>query len=159
MLFLYFYFPTNLEFSVDKKFKTKKFYIFNEKQSLAVIKIHVCIMYFFAGFDKLLGYNWRNGESMWRVLTEYNVTNLFDFKKLYRTPFFFILGWLTIIFELLYPVFINLKFTRNFWLISIIIMHALIALFLGLTTFSLIMVILNLTAYYYPFLNISNEKK
>lgn len=151
-------FPTNKYFSLDKKFRFKQYYLFDDKYALLIIKIHVCIMYFFAGFDKLIGYNWRNGESMWRVLTEYNNTNLYDFKRLYNTPFFYISGWVTIIFEMLYPIFINIKKTRLFWLISIILLHLFIALILGLSYFSLIMIILNLTAYYYPSIQFKNEK-
>lgn len=34
-----------------------------------LLKIFVGVSYFFSGFDKLLGYNWRNGESIWKAIT------------------------------------------------------------------------------------------
>ena len=58
--------------------------------------------------EKLSGFNWRNGESVWKALHLPNFTNDFnvDVTWLGAYPWVFvILGWSTIIIELFYPLF------------------------------------------------------
>ncbi len=119
---------------------------------LKLFQTHVCIMYFFSGLEKLMGYNWRNGESIWRMLHGYNATESVNFDFLYNTPIPLLIGWATVMLELLYPLFINIQQTRKWWLAGIVIFHVSIAFFMGLYFFSSVMIILNLTAYYMPFM-------
>ncbi|MDN3582449.1 HTTM domain-containing protein [Mucilaginibacter flavus] len=119
---------------------------------LKLFQTHVCIMYFFSGLEKLMGYNWRNGESIWRMLHGYNATESVNFDFLYNTPIPLLIGWATVMLELLYPLFINIQQTRKWWLAGIVIFHVSIAFFMGLYFFSSVMIILNLTAYYMPFI-------
>jgi hypothetical protein len=156
-LFYCFIFPVGNQFSLDR-------YIFKtgcpkpvHNGYLYVFRAHVCIIYFFSGFEKLLGYNWRNGESIWKMVHGYNMTSFINLDFLYKTPLFLIAGWMTIILEMLYPFFINIGKTRNLWLFPIITFHLMIAFFMGLYFFSSIMIILNLAAYYIPFMK--NEEK
>ena len=125
----------------------------NSNKYLWILQSHVCIIYFSSGFEKLLGINWRNGESIWKMVHSYQITNLINFDQLANTPFFLIIGWGTIILEMFYPLFINLKKTRKFWLGATIIFHTTIALFMGLYFFSSVMILLNLSSYYIPFLS------
>jgi hypothetical protein len=118
---------------------------------LKLFQTHVCIIYFFSGFEKLLGYNWRNGESIWRMVHNYNATESVSFDFMYNTPLPLMAGWLTVILEMMYPFFINMPKTRRLWLAGIVIFHVAIAFFMGLYFFSSVMIILNLTAYYMPF--------
>lgn len=150
-LFYILIFPCGKYFSLDARWQLHH-RIISERTSLLVLQIHICIMYFFFGFDKLIGVNWRNGESMWRVLTEYNLTTV-RFECLADTPVFLISGWATVLVEMCYPLFMNLSGTRRFWLMAVLLLHVLIGLIIGLYFFSLIMIILNLTAYYYPYVN------
>jgi hypothetical protein len=119
---------------------------------LRLLQIHICIVYFIGGFDKILGANWRNGESFWKAVTNHNILGIIDISFLKNTAFFFVAGWITIIIEMLYPVFINIRKTRNMWLVLTVVMHIGIILFLGLFFFSSIMIIFNLSAYYIPYL-------
>lgn len=144
-------FPVGSEFSLDKLWFIKQVSPERSAKCLRVFQTHVCIIYFFSGFEKLLGYNWRNGESIWRMVHGYNATETINVDFLFNTPVFLILGWLTIIVEMLYPVFINIPKTQKLWLWSTIAFHAGIAFFMGLYFFSAVMVILNIAAYYIPF--------
>lgn len=158
-LFYCFVFPVGYDFSLDKYLFKKRADTANYNRYLWVFRVHVCIAYFFSGFEKLLGYNWRNGESIWKMIHGYNMLSFVDIDFLYRTPLFFIAGWMTIFLEMLYPIFMNFKKTRNIWLVSVIGFHILIAFFMGLYFFSCIMIILNLTAYYVPFMKENEEKQ
>ncbi len=117
---------------------------------LKLFQTHVCLIYFFSGFEKLLGYNWRNGEAIWRMIHGYNATESINFDFLYNTPVPMIAGWLTIILEMFYPL-INIPVLRKWWLGGAVIFHASIAFFMGLYFFSSVMIILNVSAYYTPF--------
>lgn len=117
-----------------------------------LFQIHICIAYFFSGFGKVLGYNWWNGEAIWKAIHLPSFTNDFginiDFLGNY--PIIFILaGWGVIIIEICYPLFINLKKTKTLWLYLTISMHIGIIIFLNLYFFSVMMIIWNLTNYYF----------
>jgi hypothetical protein len=151
-LFYCLIFPTGNDLSLDRYFfKAGRKSIYNNL-FLWIFRAHVCIVYFFSGFEKLLGYNWRNGESIWKMVHGYNTLPFIDLDFLSNTPLFFISGWLTIVLEMLYPIFINISKTRRLWLWSVIGFHIAIAFFMGLYFFSCIMIILNLAAWYVPFM-------
>ena len=163
-LFMLCVLPSNVQFALDSRLfkstmdKVKQAVDFGKLRLL--LRIFVGVSYFFSGFDKLLGFNWRNGEAIWKTLTlpyanlDFNiaVTWLVDYQWLLT-----IMGWSVIILETFYFL-INIKKLQKFWLCSIIAMHLGIALVLNLYFFSAIMIILNLTAYY-DFLDYQEGKK
>lgn len=143
--------PGDEYFSIRNLFRSK-----TNKTDLTpfrrLFQIHICIAYFASGFEKIIGYNWRNGESIWKALHLPNFGNYFDvnFDILGAYPvIFIIIGWMTIVIELCYPLFINLQKTRKIWLGLTVSMHIGIAFFLNLYFFSAMMIIWNLTAYYF----------
>ena len=152
-LFYCVWFPVGHYHSVDRK-------LFQLRVSrwvspcLRVLQIHLCIVYFFGGLDKLMGPTWRNGEAVWKALhlpdmvtpLRPNIEFLGQFPSLWVA-----LGWLVIILEISYPLFIWIRATRTIWLYGIIGLHVGIALFLGLYFFAAIMVLLNLVAFHYPY--------
>jgi len=161
LLFYCFLFPTGKVWSVDNKiFKRKQQTAANTSMiCLRLLQVHMCIVYFIGGFEKVLGINWHNGEAMWKALTNHNVRGLFHVEFLKDTPLFLIIGWATIVVEGLYPLFINIRKTRLLWLGLTIGMHIGIAVFLGLTFFAAIMIVFNLAAYYVPYLKPRESKK
>lgn len=117
-----------------------------------MFQIHISIAYFFSGFDKLLGYNWRNGESIWKAihLPYANRDFNFDFSWMADHSYLLIIiGWATIIIEMLYPIFVWISKTQKTWMMLTISMHLGIALVLNLYYFSAIMIIWNLTNFYF----------
>lgn len=154
-LFYIILFPSSSFFSLQQRLFPK---LSRNLQSLTLckrlIQIHVCIAYFFSGLDKILGFNWWNGESIWKAI---HLPNLYKFVALgdyIQNPVFYIIfGWGTIIIELFYPLFINLNKTRKYWLILTISMHVGIIIFFNLFFFSAIMIVWNLTSYYFNYYN------
>jgi hypothetical protein len=148
------------KFSVDYRiFKCKQNPI-SMKWSLWLLQVHVCIIYFFSGLDKGLGINWWNGESVWKAVSSHDYNGIIGLGQLNISRFVFILiGIGTVAVEFLYPVFINLKITRKLWLALTVLMHVSIAVFMGLYFFAALMIILNLSAYYFPYLDDKSEEK
>ena len=117
-----------------------------------LFQLHLCIAYFFSGFDKLLGFNWRNGEAIWKAinLPYANRDFFFDFTWISEfSSLLIFMGWATIITEMFYPLFIWITPTRKIWLFFTIMMHLGIALALNLYYFSAIMIVWNITNFYF----------
>ncbi|RKS96868.1 HTTM domain-containing protein [Chryseobacterium defluvii] len=152
-LFYIVIFPSSSYFSIQKKL----FPLFSEsKQSLTLckrlIQIHLCLAYFFSGLDKILGFNWWNGESVWKAVHLPNLYSYIEIGNHIQNPLFYIiLGWGVIIIELFYPIFININKTRKIWLMLTISMHLGIILSFNLFFFSSIMIVWNLTSYYFNY--------
>lgn len=116
-----------------------------------LFQIHLSILYFLSGLGKVVGFNWWNGESIWKAinLPFANQDFQFNFLFLVENPILLIIiGWTTIIIEIAYPIFIWNPKTRNLWLFLTIAMHIGIALVLNLYFFSTMMIIWNLTNFY-----------
>lgn len=116
-----------------------------------LFQIHLSILYFFSGLGKVIGFNWWNGESIWKAinLPLANQDFQFDFSFLGNNPILLIIiGWTTIIIEMAYPLFIWIKQTRTLWLFLTIALHLGIAVVLNLYFFSTMMIIWNLTNFY-----------
>lgn len=146
-------------FSIDKLlFKSKPVNRMSEKWSLIILQTHLCVLYFFSGFDKALGKNWYNGEALWKASTSHNYNGVFEFANLHLPTWIIVIsGIASFSIEILYPIFININATRKIWLLLTILLHLNIILFMGLYFFGVFMLILNLTAYYFPFQIVKNE--
>lgn len=143
--------PSHFKLSYHTYFD-KKFSPSNITPFRRLFQLHLSIAYFFSGFDKVLGFNWWNGESIWKAihLPFVNKDFDFDFAFLGNHPIFLIIiGWATIIIEMFYPIFIWIPKTRKIWLYLTISMHLGIALVLNLYFFSTLMIIWNITNFYF----------
>jgi len=112
-----------------------------------ILQIHLCLIYFFGGVSKLAGIGWWNGTSLWRALTvpPFHFVNP---ELVVRSKMFLPAAGLAICaLELFYPIFIWLRPTRTFWLVSICTMHLMIGLTMGMFLFAFIMIVLNLAAF------------
>jgi hypothetical protein len=117
-----------------------------------MFQIHLCMAYCFSGFDKLLGVNWHNGESIWKAINLPYANRDFGFEFGFLAEHSYILvliGWSTIVIELCYPLFVWNRWTRKFWVMLTISMHLGIALVLNLYFFSAIMIVWNMTNFYF----------
>lgn len=105
-----------------------------------LIQIQICVIYAYTGFEKLKGTSWWDGTALWTVLANPQFTN-YDFIWLRHFPIVFALGtFITIIFEVYFPVMVYMKKTRGFWLLLGVLFHFGIGFLLGLMPFSLVMV-------------------
>ena len=112
-----------------------------------VLRLHLCIIYFFSGLAKSLGTGWWNGDSLWRALTRPPFDIIPTNAILSAHALLPIAGIAVVVLEMGYPVFIWLKRTRLAWLISVVLMHVSIGLTMGLYLFASILIILNLAAF------------
>ncbi|TGD57927.1 HTTM domain-containing protein [Flavobacterium humi] len=151
-LFYLILFPSDADFSLRRFFFKKETKNVSYMPVKRMFQIHISIAYFFSGLDKLLGYNWRNGESIWKAihLPYANRDFNFDFSWMADHSYILvILGWSTVMIEMLYPVFVWIPKTRKTWMLLTISMHLGIALVLNLYYFSAIMIIWNLANFYF----------
>lgn len=112
-----------------------------------VLQVHMCVIYFFGGVAKCLGSGWWDGSSIWRVLIRppFNLISpeiLIDWKYIFPVA-----SILICLLEISYPVFIWPAKTRPIWLLSVCLMHVGIGLTMGMYLFSLVMIILNVSAF------------
>lgn len=142
--------PSDFKLSVNQFFWRK-----NKDENitpyLRLLQLHLSIGYFFSGFDKILGFNWRNGEAIFKAinLPYANRDFYFDFSFMANYPILSVMAaWFTILIEMCHPILMNLGSTRLVGLYLTISMHLGIALVLNLYFFSAIMIIWNMTAYY-----------
>lgn len=151
-LFYLILFPADTVFSIRNLFRSKQKKFTNYMPVKRLFQIHVSIAYFFSGFDKLLGFNWWNGESIWKAINLPYANRDFNFDFSWMADHSFILvliGWSTIVIEMCYPIFVWIPKTRKLWVILTISMHIGIALVLNLYYFSAIMIVWNLTNFYF----------
>ncbi|MGQ8870373.1 HTTM domain-containing protein [Myroides sp. TSA_177.3] len=104
------------------------------------IMIQICIVYVFAGLHKLQGEVWLDGTALYYIL------NTSDFSAYavndYITQFpllVYALTWSTIVFQLLFPIFVWFNSTRKIILLIGILLHLGILVFMRIDNFSFIM--------------------
>lgn len=111
------------------------------------VQIQLCIIYFFAGFGKILGNDWMDGNAVWYIMNTYAPEFLNLFENTTKYPFLYQLFTITILVELLYPILIIFKQTRKLTLILIIGIHLGIIVFMKFYTFGLVMILLNIIGF------------
>lgn len=107
--------------------------------AMRLIQLHLCAIYFWAGFAKLKGPSWWTGEAMWRVIAneEYQTMDLTWMAWVPWLPF--LIAHITIAWEVFFIVLVwNPRF-RPLMLFMGVMMHVGIGAFLGMWTFGLIM--------------------
>jgi len=112
-----------------------------------VLQLHLCLVYFFGGLAKCLGSGWWDGTNLWHALTRAPFNTISPDVLVRFKYVLVVLGISICLIEVGYPFFIWMKKTRLFWLTCILAMHVAIGLTMGLYSFALIMVVLNLAAF------------
>ena len=121
--------------------------------AVRLFQVHFCIVYINSGMSKLQGAAWWNGEAIWQTLANYEFTPVrFD---LYTHLLTFLAGslplWhLTLIAGSLFTIFLELGLPFLIWyprwrpvmLIGSVMLHTGIAMTMGMTSFSLMMIIM-----------------
>lgn len=151
-LFYLILFPSDQYFSLRNFIFRRKPEDINFTPVKRLFQIHISIAYFFSGLDKALGFNWWNGESIWKAIhLPYSNRDLnIDFSWLIEHSYLLsFMGWSTIIIEMCYPFFIWYKPMQKTWLFLTVSMHIGIALVLNLYYFSAIMIVWNITNFYF----------
>lgn len=105
-----------------------------------MLQIQISVIYAYTGFEKLKGATWWDGTALWNVLANYQIT-IVSFEWLRYIPLFIVfISLLTIVFEIYFPLAMLIPRLRYPWLVMGFLFHFGIALMLGLTTFSTVMI-------------------
>ncbi len=121
------------------------------------LQIQMCIIYFFAGFGKILGHDWIDGNAVWMILHSYMPSSINTIHALSSYPIIFkLLSW-TVLIELLYPFLIFIPIFRKPLLVIVIAIHIGIAIFMQFYTFGFVMILLNIIAFGKSFQFIRNQ--
>lgn len=123
--------------------------------ALRLLQIHTCIIYLVAGLAKLQGTAWWTGVAVWGTLANaefapmylewYNdVLRFLGRNRLVFAAFLWTGGMFTLIFEISYPFLIWRPRCRWWLLGGAIVLHGIIGLFMGLGTFAVMMLVMNM---------------
>ena len=139
--------PVGCRLAIDARKKQTLIPSYLITLSVRVIQLHLCIMYLACGIEKSMGTQWWNGEAIWMALQQDQFHKV-DTGWMAQVPIVpKLLCWGTLLVETFYPVAIFYRKTKKIWLVSIMSMHAFIAVFLGLQLFGALMILLNLTVF------------
>jgi uncharacterized membrane protein YphA (DoxX/SURF4 family) len=117
--------------------------------AIRLIQLHMCIIYLFGGIGKMRGEMWWDGSAVWYALSNLEYQSV-DATWLVHYPWFIaLLTHITVFWETFYCFFVWPKLTRPICLGLAVAVHGGIAIFLGMKTFGLAMIIGN-AAFVYP---------
>jgi hypothetical protein len=112
--------------------------------AIRLMQIHLCIIYLFSGLGKAMGETWWDGSAMWLAVANYEYQSI-DLTWLADSPeLLSLLAHVTVAWELSYPALVWPRLTRPLVVAMSVPLHLGIALFLGMMTFGLAMIIANL---------------
>ncbi len=109
-----------------------------------LIQVHLCIVYMFAGFGKLLGNTWWNGEAIWGALASYEYQTL---DMTWLAGHMWLVNLMTLVavtWEVFYPFLIWPRLTRPVFLALALAIHLGIGIAMGMMTFGLLMIYANI---------------
>lgn len=112
--------------------------------STRLIQLHMCLIYLFAGFGKLLGVTWWDGTALWGAFANFeyqtiDMTWLAHYEEVVN-----VLTHVTIFWEVTYAALVWNRYTRPIMIFLAIPLHLGIALCMGMMTFGLVMLYGNL---------------
>jgi hypothetical protein len=117
--------------------------------SLRVVQLHLCVVYATSGISKALSRSWWDGDAIWRSVMSPDYRRFgFDFSWLAAHPWVAVLaGWAVVVVETGYAVLIWRRSTRHAWILATVALHLGIAVFMGLTVFGALMIVLTVAAF------------
>src|SRR5262245_8570102 len=116
---------------------------------LRVLQAHICIMYTASGIEKAMGEQWWNGEAVWRAIMGAPLECPIDCSFLAYVPWLAkVAGWMTLLLEGGIVAFMWNRHSRRLWLAGIVGMHLSIAVMMGLWTFSAVMLVYDVSAFW-----------
>ena len=106
-------------------------------------QIHLCVIYMFGGLWKARGEMWWDGTALWFAAVNYEYQSN-DLTWIARYPVLFAaLTHLTVFWETFYCALVWPRWTRPLVLLTAVMVHGGIALFLGMITFGVMMIVAN----------------
>lgn len=113
--------------------------------AIRLIQVHLCVIYLFGGVGKMQGGPWWDGSAAWYAAANYEYQSL-DMTWLGRFPFAIaLITHVTTFWEAYYCALVWPRLTRPVALALAVLVHGGIALHMGMITFGLAMLIVNLS--------------
>lgn len=107
---------------------------------IRMMQVQISVIYAYTGLEKLKGVSWWDGTALWSVMANPQMTTM-DFSFIRSIPWVIpVVAYLTIIFEIYFPMAVAWEKTRKSWLVMGVLFHASIAAFMGLAPFAVVMV-------------------
>lgn len=107
---------------------------------IRMMQVQISVIYAYTGWEKLKGGSWWDGTALWSVMANPQMTTM-DFSFLRAIPWIIpIVAYVTILFEVYFPVMVAWRKTRYPWLLMGVGFHAGIGIFMGLGPFATTMV-------------------
>ena len=159
-LFYSIWFPTGACLSVDAWRRSSAVSSsVSARIGIRMLQLHMALMYLATGLHKASGPQWWDGEAIWRAITlpqlaTVDLTWLADYPQL-----LIMIGWATLAAEIGYIVFAWHRRTRLLTVGAVISMHVGIALVLGLVSFAMIMIVLNIAVFLIPAEPVATKSK
>ena len=115
--------------------------------ALTILRLHLCLIYLNTGLAKLNSEQWWNGEAIWRAVMQPQFRQ-FDWAWLAQVPWLAkLVGWMTLLIEGGYALFVWPRRTRLWWVGATVLLHLGIGVCLGLWSFSVLMMLLTVSAF------------
>ncbi len=108
-----------------------------------LMQLHLCVIYFFGGIGKLRGEMWWDGSALWYTAASFEYQSL-DLTWIGYSPIIVsALTHITLFWEVSYAALVWPMKTRPWVLMIAVMVHAGIAIFLGMITFGFMMIVCN----------------
>ncbi|MFN0021863.1 MAG: HTTM domain-containing protein [Pirellulaceae bacterium] len=112
--------------------------------AIRLIQIQMCVIYLFGGIGKMRGELWWDGSAVWFASANLEYQSLSLTWLVHQPWLIALLTHVTVFWETFYPVLIWPRLTRPIFLAMAVAVHGGIAIFLGMPTFGLAMIMGNL---------------
>lgn len=143
------FFPMGSNYSLDNILGIRKVVLRSVEAGILkrIIQFQLCLIYFSTAIEKGMGTQWWNGEAIWRTFM-LPTFKQFDFGWMAYIPALpLLMGWSILLIEFAYIFLVWIPKYRTIAVISVVLMHLGIGLFMGMWLFAAIMVCLNLFAF------------
>ncbi|WP_417739183.1 HTTM domain-containing protein [Rosistilla oblonga] len=108
-----------------------------------LLQLHLCVIYLFGGVSKMRGEMWWDGTATWFAVSNYEYQSM-DMTWIVHYPILFAaLSHATVLWETFYCALVWPRLTRPWVLLTAVMVHGGIAMFLGMITFGVTMIIAN----------------
>ncbi len=142
--------PCGERYSIDAWLRSKETEAARPKEFVSVnlairlLQIHLCIVYFYSGVEKMRGPAWWDGSAVWEALASFQYQSL-NMTWLAHAPIVLaFMTHLTVFWEATYPALVWPKSTRWFALGCAVLIHGGIGVAMGMPTFGAAMIFANM---------------
>ena len=110
-----------------------------------LMQLHLCVIYLFGGISKLRGEMWWDGSALWYAIVNWEYQSIDSVWLGHYPTLLGALAHITIFWETFYCATVWPRFLRPWTIAMAVAVHGGIALGLGMITFGLMMIVVNMS--------------